>query len=187
MKRLMDLCERRDYTLMQGTLEQDISALVYDSRKVEPGCIFVCVVGAVSDGHSYLPDVTAKGASVVVVEHDVKVPADVTVLKVSNSRLALAELSAAWFGHPAEKLTTIGVTGTKGKTTTTYMMRQMMEHAGLKAGLIGTIEAIIGDKAIPANNTTPESYTIHQYFAQMVEAGCDSVVMEVSSDRKSVV
>ncbi|MDY2618084.1 MAG: UDP-N-acetylmuramoyl-L-alanyl-D-glutamate--2,6-diaminopimelate ligase [Oscillospiraceae bacterium] len=181
MKRLMDLVERLDYTLMQGTLEQDISALVYDSRKVEPGCIFVCVVGAVSDGHSYLPDVTAKGASVVVVEHDVKVPADVTVLKVSNSRLALAELSAAWFGHPAEKLTTIGVTGTKGKTTTTYMMRQMMEHAGLKTGLIGTIEIIIGEEHIHAVNTTPESYLVQEYFRRMVDAGLKYVVMEVSS------
>ena len=128
MKRLMDLVERLDYTLMQGTLEQDISALVYDSRKVEPGCIFVCVVGAVSDGHSYLPDVTAKGASVVVVEHDVKVPADVTVLKVSNSRLALAELSAAWFGHPADAMTMVGITGTNGKTSSTIILKSVLEQ-----------------------------------------------------------
>ena len=181
MKRLMDLVERLDYTLMQGTLEQDISALVYDSRKVEPGCIFVCVVGAVSDGHSYLPDVTAKGASVVVVEHDVKVPADVTVLKVSNSRLALAELSAAWFGHPAEKLTTIGVTGTKGKTTTSYLMKAILEKAGFKTGLIGTIEIIIGEEHIHAVNTTPESYLVQEYFRRMVDAGLKYVVMEVSS------
>ena len=160
MKKLMDLVARMSYTLMQGTLEQDISALVYDSRKVEPGCAFVCVVGAVSDGHAYLPDVVAKGASVVVVERDVEVPDSVTVLKVENSRLALAELSAAWFDHPAEQLTTIGVTGTKGKTTTTYMMRQMMEHAGLKTGLIGTIEIIIGEEHIHAVNTTPESYLV---------------------------
>ncbi len=88
---------------------------------------------------------------------------------------------AAWFGHPAEKLKVIGITGTKGKTTTTYLVKSILENAGHKVGLIGTIEAIIGDKVIPAANTTPESYVVQQYFAEMVEAGCDSVVMEVSS------
>ena len=121
MKRLMDLVARMSYILMQGTLEKDISCVTYDSRKVEPGCVFVCMVGAVTDGHKYIPDVVAKGAAAVVVERDVEVPSNVTVLKVSNSRLALAELAAAWFDHPAEELTTIGITGTKGKTTTTYM------------------------------------------------------------------
>ena len=181
MKRLMDLVARMSYILMQGTLEKDISCVTYDSRKVEPGCVFVCMVGAVTDGHKYIPDVVAKGAAAVVVERDVEVPSNVTILKVSNSRLALAELAAAWFDHPAEELTTIGITGTKGKTTTTYMMRQMMEHAGLKTGLIGTIEAIIGDEHIPAVNTTPESFLVQEYFRRMVDAGIRYVVMEVSS------
>ena len=181
MKRLMDLVARMSYILMQGTLEKDISCVTYDSRKVEPGCVFVCMVGAVTDGHKYIPDVVAKGAAAVVVERDVEVPSNVTILKVSNSRLALAELAAAWFGHPAEELTTIGITGTKGKTTTTYMMRQIMEHAGLKTGLIGTIEAIIGDEHIPAVNTTPESFLVQEYFRRMVDAGIRYVVMEVSS------
>ena len=181
MKRLMDLVARMSYILMQGTLEKDITSVTYDSRKVEPGCVFVCMVGAVTDGHKYIPDVVAKGAAAVVVERDVEVPSNVTVLKVSNSRLALAELAAAWFGHPAEELTTIGITGTKGKTTTTYMMRQIMEHAGLKTGLIGTIEAIIGDEHIPAVNTTPESFLVQEYFRRMVDAGIRYVVMEVSS------
>ena len=181
MKRLMDLVARMSYILMQGTLEKDISCVTYDSRKVEPGCVFVCMVGAVTDGHKYIPDVVAKGAAAVVVERDVEVPSNVTILKVSNSRLALAELAAGWFDHPAEELTTIGITGTKGKTTTTYMMRQMMEHAGLKTGLIGTIEAIIGDEHIPAVNTTPESFLVQEYFRRMVDAGIRYVVMEVSS------
>ncbi len=181
MKRLMDLVARMSYILMQGTLEKDITSVTYDSRKVEPGCVFVCMVGAVTDGHKYIPDVVAKGAAAVVVERDVEVPSNVTILKVSNSRLALAELAAAWFGHPAEELTTIGITGTKGKTTTTYMMRQIMEHAGLKTGLIGTIEAIIGDEHIPAVNTTPESFLVQEYFRRMVDAGIRYVVMEVSS------
>ncbi len=104
-----------------------------------------------------------------------------TVIKVENTRYALALTSAAYFGYPAEKLKVIGITGTKGKTTTTYMVKSILEEVGIKVGLIGTIEAIIGDKSIPANNTTPESYTIQKYFSEMVEEGCECVVMEVSS------
>ena len=129
------------------------------------------MVGAVTDGHQYLSQAIEQGAVAVVVERDVEVPAGVTVLKVQNSRLALAELAAAWFGHPADELTTIGITGTKGKTTTTYMIRQILEHAGLKTGLIGTIEAIIGDEHIHAVNTTPESFLVQEYFRRMVDAG----------------
>ncbi|MCD8051389.1 MAG: UDP-N-acetylmuramoyl-L-alanyl-D-glutamate--2,6-diaminopimelate ligase [Clostridiales bacterium] len=179
--KLIDLVFRMNYTLVQGSLETEISALVYDSRKAVPGCIFVCMPGAVTDGHQYIPDVLAKGAAAVVVEHPVEVPEEVTVIEVENARLALAELSAAWFGHPAEKLTTIGVTGTKGKTTTTYMIKGILEKSGLPTGLIGTIEVIIGDKHIHAVNTTPESYLVQQYFAEMVDAGLKYVVMEVSS------
>lgn len=181
---LIDLVPRMSYVLLQGDLDRDISDLVYDSRKVTEGSLFICITGAVSDGHKYIPDVVAKGAAVIVVERDVKeydIPANVTILQVENTRVALAELSAAWFGHPAEQLTTIGVTGTKGKTTTTYMMREMMEHAGLKTGLIGTIEVIIGSEHIPAVNTTPESYLVQKYFRDMVDAGLKYVVMEVSS------
>ena len=169
-------------TRVQGPAEAEITGLVYDSRKAAPGCLFVCIPGAVTDGHDYLPQVLAAGAAAVVVSRPVEgVPEGVCVLRVDDPRLALAELSAAWFGHPARQLTTIGVTGTKGKTTTTYMMRQMMEHAGLKTGLIGTIEVIIGDERIPAVNTTPESYLVQEYFRRMVDAGLQYVVMEVSS------
>ncbi len=179
--KLMDLVFRMNYTLVQGTLKSEISEVVYDSRKAKPGCIFLCMPGAVTDGHNYIPEVLEKGAVALVVERDVTVPADVTVLKVENARLALAELAAAWYGHPAEQLTTIGVTGTKGKTTTTYMIRGILEKAGLATGLIGTIEAIIGDQHIPAVNTTPESFLVQKYFAEMVKAGIKYVVMEVSS------
>ena len=136
---------------------------------------------AVSDGHDYIEDVAEKGAAAVIVERPVEAPEGMTVIHVDDTRYALALMSAAYFGYPAEKLKVIGITGTKGKTTTTYMVKSILEGVGHKVGLIGTIEAIIGDKSIPANNTTPESYTIHQYFAQMLEAGCDCVVMEVSS------
>ena len=114
-------------------------------------------------------------------EEAVEAPEDVTVIQVEDTRYAMAFISAAWFGHPAEKLKTIGITGTKGKTTTTYMVKSILENAGYKVGLIGTIEAVIGEKHIPAANTTPESYMVQKYFHDMVEAGCDAVVMEVSS------
>ena len=179
--KLNKLLERLEYDVVQGTDEAEVTTLVNDSRKVDAGSVFVCISGAVSDGHKFAADVAAKGAAAVVVEKDVEVPADVTVICVRDTRYALALMSAAYFGYPAEKLKIIGITGTKGKTTTTYMIRSILEGVGHKVGLIGTIEAVIGDEKIPAANTTPESFTIHQYFARMLEAGCDSVVMEVSS------
>ena len=109
------------------------------------------------------------------------VPAGTAVVLVEDTRYALALISAAYFGYPAKKLKVIGITGTKGKTTTTFMIRSILEHAGISTGLIGTIEVIIGDKHIPAHNTTPESYEVQEYFAQMVAAGCKVAVMEVSS------
>ena len=179
--RLDKLLERLDYEVVQGTDQTEITTLINDSRKAEKGSVCVCISGAVSDGHSYAADVAAKGAAALVVEHEVDVPADVTVILVKDTRYALALMSAAYFGYPAEKMKIIGITGTKGKTTTTYMIKSILDGVGHKVGLIGTIEAIIGEKHIPAANTTPESYTIHKYFAEMVEAGCDCVVMEVSS------
>ena len=162
-------------------MKSRVTELVNDSRKVTKGSVFVCISGAVSDGHTYVSEVAEKGAAAVIVEKPVEAPEDLTVIHVDDTRYALALMSAAYFGYPAEKLHVIGITGTKGKTTTTYMVKSILEGVGHKVGLIGTIEAIIGEKTIPANNTTPESYTIHKYFAEMVEAGCDSVVMEVSS------
>lgn len=179
--KLTKLLERLEYEVVKGSDGIEVSELINDSRKVTDGSVFVCISGAVSDGHAYVQEVADKGASAVIVEKDVEAPDDITVIKVADTRYALAMMSAAYFGYPADKLKVIGITGTKGKTTTTYMVKSILEGVGHKVGLIGTIEAIIGDKVIPANNTTPESYTIHKYFAEMAEAGCDSVVMEVSS------
>ena len=179
--RLTELLQNLEYICVQGSLDTEVRSVVFDSRKADKDSLFICIKGAVSDGHKYAEDVAAKGASVLVVQDHVAVPEHVTVIKVPDSRYAMACISAAWFGHPAEKLKVIGITGTKGKTTTTYLVKSILENAGHKVGLIGTIEAIIGDKVIPAANTTPESYVVQQYFPEMVEAGCDSVVMEVSS------
>ena len=158
--------------------------IIYDSRKIAPETMFVCMVGAVTDGHKYIPDAVEKEASVIVLEKEeeaAQIPENITVLKVESARLALALMSAALFDHPARKLVTIGLTGTKGKTTTTYMIKKVLEMAGKKVGLIGTIGAMIGEEHLPSKNTTPESYELHRMFAAMVEAGCEYVVMEVSS------
>lgn len=175
------LLEGLVYKCLQGELSSEVTAVVNDSRKLEPGCMFICIKGASFDGHTFAAEAAEKGASVLLVEEPVEVPENVTVIQVENTRYAMALVSAAWFGHPAEELTTIAVTGTKGKTTTTYMIRDLLEKAGHKTGVIGTIEVRIGEEHIPVNNTTPESYDIHSYFRQMVEAGCDTVVMEASS------
>lgn len=169
------------YECVQGDIDREISGIAYDSRKVYLGNIFVCISGAVSDGHIFAEDAAKKGAAVIVAQRNINVPDNVTVLKVSDSRATLAMLSAAYFNYPAKELVTIGITGTKGKTTATYMVRQMLEDSGIKTGLIGTIETIIGDKHIPSDHTTPESYIVQQTFREMADAGCKCVVMEVSS------
>ncbi len=178
---LDQLLKEFEYNCLQGELHTPVTELVYDSRKVVVGSIFICIVGAVTDGHNYLEEVVRKGAAAIIVEREMIFPEGVTVIKTADTRLALACMSAAYFNHPAGKLTTIGVTGTKGKTTTTYMIKSILENTGKKVGLIGTIETIIGEKIIPANNTTPESYIIQKTFREMVEAGCEYVVMEASS------
>jgi UDP-N-acetylmuramoyl-L-alanyl-D-glutamate--2,6-diaminopimelate ligase len=179
--KLSKLIEKLQYTILQGDTDIEITELIYDSRKVVKDSVFVCISGTVRDAHDFVGEVVEKGAKVLVVEKKVEVPEDVVVLQVEDTRLALALLSAAYFDYPTSKLKTIGITGTKGKTTTTYMVRSILESAGIKTGLVGTIEAIIGDEVIPASNTTPESYTLQQYFDKMVKAGCEAVVMEVSS------
>lgn len=161
----------------------EIRDVINDNRKIGEGSLFICIKGSKFDGHEFAADAAQKGAAAIVVEHEVELPEDcrMAVIRVESTRYAMAFISAAYYDHPASKLKTIGITGTKGKTTTTYLIKSMLENAGHKVGLIGTIEVIIGDEHIPANNTTPESITLQEYMAKMVEAGCDCVVMEVSS------
>ena len=146
---LKDLLKDVEYQCIQGDVDREITSLVYDSRKVEKDCVFVCITGAVRDGHDFAGEVVEHGASVLIVEKEVMVEEPVTVIQVENTRLALAEASAAYFGHPANEMVTIGITGTKGKTTATYMIRSILEASGYKTGLIGTIETIIGEETIP--------------------------------------
>ncbi|MGN0154870.1 MAG: UDP-N-acetylmuramoyl-L-alanyl-D-glutamate--2,6-diaminopimelate ligase [Lachnospiraceae bacterium] len=181
--KLRALIQDLDYTLMQGSLETEVTSVENDSRKVTEGALFFCIAGAVFDGHQYAEQVADKKASVLVVEKEVEIGnhKDVAVVKVNSTRYAMGKICAAFYGYPSEKLTVIGITGTKGKTTTTYMIKSMLEAAGHKTGLIGTIESIVGDKVTPANNTTPESIVMQRTLKEMVDAGLDSVVMEVSS------
>ena len=181
---LKKLLSRLDHKILQGTDGQDISEVIYDSRKVCQGCLYICVVGAHFDAHDRIGEAVTAGARAVVIQddHDVTVPdGDVTVISVPNTRRALSFISAAWFDYPAEKIPVIGITGTKGKTTTTYMVKSILDNAGHKTGLIGTIEVIVGDTHIHALNTTPESYMVQKYLRDMIEAGMDCAVMEVSS------
>ena len=179
---LKELLEQVEYRVVKGTDEIPVTELIYDSRReIVLGTVFVCISGAVHDGHEYAAAAVAAGAVAIVAEREVEVPDGVCLVVCESTRRALACMSAAYFGHPARELVTIGITGTKGKTTTAYMIRNTLELAGYKTGLIGTIEAIIGDTHIPANNTTPESYYVQKYFRDMVNAGCKCVVMEVSS------
>ena len=181
MRAARELLKDLKYEVLSGSIDVNVSELVYNTRKVKKECMFVCIKGATFDSHDVAGEAAKNGAVVIVAERPVDVPAGTAVVLVEDTRYALALISAAYFGYPAKKLKVIGITGTKGKTTTTFMIRSILEHAGISTGLIGTIEVIIGDKHIPAHNTTPESYEVQEYFAQMVEAGCKVVVMEVSS------
>ena len=179
--KLTKLLERLEYTCLQGSMDQEIQEVVADSRKAKEGSLFICIRGAVVDGHTFAKNVAAQGTKVIVAEEAVEVPEDVTVILVKDTRYAMALIAAAYYGYPGEQLKVIGITGTKGKTTTTYMLKSILENAGYKVGLIGTIETIIGDTVIPSANTTPESLLVQKYFRQMLDAGCDCAVMEVSS------
>ena len=181
MRAARELLKDLKYEVLSGSIDVNVSELVYNTRKVKKECMFVCIKGATFDSHDVAGEAAKNGAVVIVAERPVDVPAGTTVVLVEDTRYALALISAAYFQYPAKKLKVIGITGTKGKTTTTFMIRSILEHAGIPTGLIGTIEVIIGDRHIPAHNTTPESYEVQEYFAQMVAAGCKVAVMEVSS------
>lgn len=181
--KLKDLLKGIEYTIINGDLDTEVACVENDSRKVKSGALFFCVNGAVFDGHQFAADVVENGAVALVVEKEVELPdnSSVAVIKVAKVRYAMGIICSLFYGKPSEQLTVIGITGTKGKTTTAYMIKEMLENAGHRCGLIGTIESIVGDKVTPAGNTTPESVIMQKTLKEMVEAGLDSVVMEVSS------
>lgn len=156
------------------------TGISYDSRKVQPGELFVAINGFASDGHRFIPMAKERGAAAVLTERVPEV--DIPYILVDNTRLAMALASASFFGEPAKRMTCIGVTGTNGKTSTTYLLKTVLEKTlGAKVGLIGTIQNMIGDQIIETERTTPESFELQKLFYEMAEAGCTHVVMEVSS------
>jgi len=180
---LRELIRDLKYEVVCGEIDRDISVLVSDNRKIEKDCVFVCIEGANFDGHVAVYDAIDEGAAAVIVMKEVSVPSDcdTAVIRVEDTRAALALTSAAYFNYPTREVKVIGITGTKGKTTTTYLVKSILENAGYKVGLIGTIETIIGDEHIPSKNTTPESYILQETFRKMADAGIDICVMEASS------
>lgn len=179
--RVSELMQELEYIRLQGSLDAEVTEIEYDSRHVKEGSLFFCIPGSVRDGHDFAGEVVERGASTLIVEHPVSVPEEITVLQVPNARYAMGMIASYFYGEPSKKMTVIGITGTKGKTTTAYMIQSMLEKTGHRTGLIGTIEIMDGVQVIPAANTTPESVLLQRTLRDMAANGLDSVVMEVSS------
>ena len=166
---------------------KDVADIVYDSRKVQKNSVFVAIKGYKTDGHKFLQDAINKGAVAVVVEDDDSIPDElithskIAKLVVNNSRIALAELSKGFYKDPTSKLKLVGITGTNGKTTSTFILKNILESAGYKTGLVGTIANYVGDVKVDSKLTTPESNDLNKFFYDMIEAGCSHAIMEVSS------
>lgn len=174
-----------EYEVLKGSLDRDVADIAYDSRKVVPEGMFVAIAGTLQDGHQYIEDAVRAGAAVVVAEKQIEVEDEgVTVIRVENGRKALSLMSAAYFDYPAKKMTTIGITGTKGKSTTAHMVQSILEKSDKICGVVGTVGTFINGKRVETKYTTPttpESYELQKLFAMMVDEGCEYMVMEVSS------
>ncbi len=179
--KLSELIRDFEYTCSRPIPDAEITYICHDSRKAGPDALFVCICGYVSDGHSYALSAYSNGARVFVAQKPLSLPSDALVLYVPDSRFALAELAATIHGHPADKLHVIGITGTKGKTTTALMIHGVLESLAIPSAYIGTNGIDFGGRHYATVNSTPESLDLHEYMAQMVECGVRYVVMEVSS------
>lgn len=192
--KLSQLLRQVTYRVVKGTKDIEIQALRCDSRLVETGDVFVCIKGYETDGHRFLSEALERGAAAVIIQESCPrcrgqkrcfgccMPTKgISVISVSDTRYALAAMAAAYYGYPARQLKVIGITGTKGKTTTAYLIREGLLVAGRRAGLIGTVQIDTGKRVFTCSNTTPESLQIQEYLREMADSGCDSVVMEVSS------
>ena len=178
--KLKELLAPLDVRELHADPELDITGISYDSRTTQPGELFVAVTGFAADGHKFIPKAVERGAAAILCERAPK--ADVPYVVAGSTRQALALVSAVWFGHPADHMTMIGVTGTNGKTTSTYLLKHILEQTlGAKVGLVGTIQNMIGDEVLETERTTPESFELQKLFAEMYAAGCTHVIMEVSS------
>lgn len=184
-KKLQELINLLPNAIIQGKKEISevvIEDLAHDSRKVVPGTLFVCLPGAKTDGHDYIMQAYRQGAAAILAEKDIdNIPQDLTIIKVANTREAMMIVAPYFFEYPSCKLRMIGITGTNGKTTSTYLIKSILQQAGFKVGIIGTIQNSIGDRILPAQNTTPDVIDLQRLLAEMAQADMDYVVMEVSS------
>jgi len=178
---LKELVKQLPVLRVEGSLDRDIAGIAYDSRRVTPGMVFVAIPGVHVDGHDFINTAIDRGAAAIICERNGFSSPRATKIKVSDVREALARAAASFYRHPSTKLQVIGVTGTNGKTTVAFMVKEVLEAAGIKTGLLGTVRYEIGDRIIPAARTTPEALEVQQMMAQMVTSGCRACVMEVSS------
>ena len=178
--KLKELLEGLEYDVINGSTDIEINNVQYDNRKIENGDLFVCIKGFSVDGHIFASDAIKKGAVVIICEDDIEGVTG-TVIKVKDTRIALAVLGKNYFGNPCGKLKVIGVTGTNGKTTSAFMMKDALEEAGYNVGLIGTVANYIKNKRLDTERTTPESFELQKLFKEMVDEGVEYCVMEVSS------
>lgn len=184
--KIRDLLKDVQYELVKGSIDLEVSDIFYDSRKVTPGSLFYAMTGSVVDGHDYIRPAIEKGAKAIIVSKDIDIDEDITVIKVKDSRKMLSKISSNLFKEPMKELTSIAITGTKGKTTTAWMIKNILEEDGKKVGVIGTMGIFFGDKHYATVNTTPESYEIQKYAREMVDDGINYLVMEVSSQALKV-
>ncbi len=182
--KLSALLTETNLTKCVGSTDIEIQGICYDSRKAAQGYVFVCIVGYETDGHQYIDAAIQKGASAIVVQNGAQtcdIPTHITVLYADNTRETLASLSAAFYGNPQRKMKILGVTGTNGKTTVTTLVKSVLEFEGKTVGLIGTNANMIGDRVLETERTTPESLELFALFSEMLDAGVEYVIMEVSS------
>lgn len=179
--KLSDIMKNINYTVLQGSDAIEVEKIVFDSREAKENDVFVCISGFKVDGHTFAQSAVEKGAAVVIVEREISLPKEVTILKVDNNRVALAQMGANYYHEPSKKMNLVGVTGTNGKTSTTYIVKSVLDMIGHKVGIMGTIENRIGDKVLHTERTTPESLEVQKLFNDMCEEKVTDVVMEVSS------
>lgn len=177
---LSEILKDLDYT-SENFRDEEIKDIAYDSRKAGEGIIFVCLPGAFADGHKYASSAYEKGSRVFLCSKDIEVGADAVIIKVCDTRAALAHISCNFFRHPSKELSVIGITGTKGKTTVAHIVKSVLDCGNIKTGIIGTVGASYGDVILPTVNTTPESYELQKMFRLMADGGCKAVAIEVSS------
>lgn len=179
--KLKDILKGIEYEVIQGNADIDINNINYDSRKVEQNDAFFCIEGYKTDGHEYAQIAAEHGAKAIICQKSVNIDKNCTVIRMRDTREGLAISAANYYDHPSDKLKIIGITGTNGKTTTSFMLKSILEEAGYKVGLIGTIANYIGEKKLHTSRTTPESLELHKLFSEMVSEGVKYCVMEVSS------